>query len=170
MARNFGGKRMAKHWDNIASNIISAISTDTTFVQAGTISSDLPFTVLRILGGWSYGPGAVNVINDAAGITCAIGVFSTDAVALGGTAMPDPENEPGYPWLYWKSVLFQQTKAQQHSDGDIRMADRFEINVKSMRKVKPRESVAMVFQYNNVNGAPTVDIVSQACRCLVATG
>ena len=169
MARNFGGgKRMAKHWHSLGSNILNATSADVTGLVANFLSDDEPFTVLRILGSWGYGPGVVNVINDTAALTYAIGVFSSDAVAVGGTAVPDPEDEPGYPWLYYKSVLFEQTIAAQDSGGDPRISRFFDINVKSMRKIKPRESLAIVFQFRDINGALLVHFNAECCRVLVA--
>ena len=168
MARNFSGKRMVKNWRSFNTTITQSIAADVTGVVAGNVGLDELFTVLRILGSWHYGPGGVNVVNDAAAISVGIGLVSSDAAALGGTAMPDPEDESDYPWLYFKTVQFVQTIAQQHSDGDPRMAGRFEIDVKSMRKVKPRESLVTVFQYRNINGNPTVDLSFPRARVLIA--
>jgi len=163
-----GGHRMVKSWQSMGTNIIQSVSADVTGIVSGVVNNDHAFTVLRILGEWSFGADSVNVIDDTAAITVGVGVFSTDAATLGGTALPDPEDEPEYPWLYWKSALFEQTVAQQHSGGDPRIARVYEIDVKSMRKVKPRESLAMVFQYRDINGAPGVNIVMSRSRVLIA--
>ena len=167
MARGVRGARMHKQWNSVGTNVIHAVSADITSVVAGSTTDDSPFTVLRVIGEVMFGPGAVNVIDDAAAITFALGVLPTDVVA-GNANLPDPEDEPDYPWLWWSIHFFAQSVAMQETGGDPRMAARIPFDVRSMRKVKSRESLVWVFQYRDINGAPTVDIVPGKARVLMA--
>ncbi len=160
--------RARKKWGEIGTNVINAISADGTFITGTGLSGSDPFTVLRMIGEFMFGPGAVNVIDDVAAISFGIGVFSNDAFTLGGTAMPDPEAEPNFPWLFWSTHIFHQTIAQADATADPRMALRRSFDVRSMRKIKPREILGQVIQYRDINGAPTVDIVFGKTRVLQA--
>ena len=170
MADRVRGPRKPKFWSFIGTNITNAVSANSTlvlganFAMAGTDT----LTVMRMIGGYLIGPGAANVLADSAAITIAIGIFSTDAVTVGGTALPDPEDEPGYPWLFWASHLFETTVAQQDSTADPRMAIRRSFDIKSMRKMKPRETLTFVMQFRDINGAPTMNIVAERTRVLFA--
>ncbi len=163
------GTRMNKRWNKLGTNIAQSVSADVTGVVAGSFSYEEPFTVLRIMGEYQIFPSAVNVIDDQCAWTLGIGVFSTDAVTLGGTAMPDPEDEAEFPWLFWASHTMTMQVAQQHSNGDPQMALRRTYDVKTMRKVKPRETVVQVFQFRDIQGAPTYDLVFGRARILIAT-
>ena len=170
MADRIRGPRQSKEWVHIGTNIINQISADGTFVGASAFTADRPLTVLRMIGEYQISQGAVNVIQDTAAVTVAIGVFSADAVTLGGTAMPDPEDETAYPWLFWASHFMTQQIAAQNSDGDPQMSIRRTFDIRSMRKMKTRESLTYVFQYRDVSGAPTINIVLGRARVLIGKG
>ncbi len=103
---------------------------------------------------------------DEARVTVGIGQFSTDAVALGATAMPDPDDEPGFPWLYQMSHPFFYNSTSV-VDAQAGLSVRRTIDIRSMRKIKPRESIGWVTQYVDVTGAPPLQIVVGKMRVLV---
>ena len=166
MARNFGsGARMRKSWTQILSTQ-AAITTDGT-LGAGVIDFSVPTTVLRMIGEYGVTPTSSPVAGDDMIFTCAIGVVSTDASTLGATALPDPTNEPEYPWLYYGShgMFFPGTEADPSSTGG---SFRQSFDVHSMRKIKPRESLAMIIQSSST-GAPPIRFYAGVTRVLVGT-
>ncbi len=165
--RHGGFTRQRKHWVSMGTNITQQVSADVTGLVSGQVNRSSPFTVLRMIGEYSIGPGAVNVINDQCAWGLGIGVVSKDAADLGGTAMPDPIDEPDYPWLFWANHVLEMPVAQQDSLGDPRMVIRREYDVKSMRKIKVREALAQIFQFKDINGAPTFDLTWGITRVLI---
>jgi len=168
MATRVVTARKVKAWGHIGTNVIQQVSADVTGTVAVNLNRGSPFTVLRMIGEYAIFPGAVNVVDDMCAVSLGIGVFSLDAVTLGGTAMPDPEDEPQYPWLFWASHLFKQSIAAQNTDGSPAMGLRRAFDVRTMRKVARGQALAMVFQYRDISGAPTYDIAFERTRVLFA--
>ena len=160
------GQRMQKHWHQLNGTVF-AFTVDATALL-GSLALDGPFTVLRMLGEYIIGPTSAPVAADRAEISCGIGVVSSDAAAVGATAMPDPRDEADFPWLFWASheLLFPTTTADPSA---LVSSVRRTFDIKSMRKLKPRESLVFVAQYVDKGGAPPVSIVSAVTRILVAT-
>ena len=167
MARQFrSNTRMVKAWDGMAGQA-NAITASSTFLASGLLNFAEPFTILRMLGEYTIGPTSAPAALDNADVTIGIGVVSTDAATLGATALPDPADEPEFPWLYWAShdFFFAGTGAQPA----IEVAGlRRSFDIKSMRKVKPRESLIVVGQYTDRVGAPPLQINVQQTRVLLA--
>ena len=167
MARNFG-PRAKKRWAGMGTAITQSVSADVTGIVAGFVEDVDPTTVLRIIGEYTIGPGGVNVVNDQCVWILGIGVFSKDAVTVGGTVMPDPEDEAGFPWLFWAQHIMVMQVAQQDSQGDPLMALRRSYDIRSMRKIGSREVLAQVFQFRDISGAPTYDLSWGVNRVLLA--
>ncbi len=162
--RNFGGRRMAKHWHVIA-GLSQAFTVDSTKI-GGSLSLDGPWTVLRCLVEYIITPTSAPAALDDVTIAVALGVVSSDAVAVGPTAMPDPVAEPDYPWLYWASheFFFAGTDPESASAGaSIRRV----VDSRSMRKMKPRESLVWVAEYANTVGNPPIHLGIGQTRVLV---
>ena len=166
MADRGRGSRMSKEWSNTLA-VSQGFTTNSTALL-GFLSVNVPATVLRILGEYTLGPTAASTAADRACITVGIGVVSSDAVELGSTAMPDPEDEPNFPWLYWASHPFHYVDSSLESG--LQRMHRRSFDVRSMRKMKPRESLAVVAQYTDINGVPAMRIESGPFRVLIATG
>ena len=167
MADRFRGPRMAKHWHVIPGVSIS-LTGDATFAGGG-LSLDGPFTVVRMLGEYIVSSDEVApVANDEADVCCAIGVVSSDAFAVGASAMPDPVAEPDYPWLFWASHPMFFPNSSLEGSGASRSVRR-SFDIRSMRKMKPRETLAMVIQYADTAGVPPLQFAAAQTRVLVAT-
>ncbi len=170
MANFRGGPRMRKHWLPLQ-GAVSAITGSST-VLFGTQSPQDAFTVLRMLGSYIIGPTASVVALDAVTIGMGIAVVSTDAAVLGSSAMPDPIGEPEYPWLYWAEHDFYFTRAGGVTNtstlpgigGELRQS----FDIRSMRKIKPQESLVFVVEYANIAGNPGMRVATSATRVLVA--
>ena len=166
MANQFRPKRMAKRWDALA-GICDDFTAGETFLGSGSLNFDEAWTVMRMMGEYVLSPTSAPAVGDRAVVTIAIGVFSTDAIALGFSAMPDPNGEPSFSWLYY------QTHALSFSSVDPESASaaasvRYNFDVKTMRKIKPREGLTVVGQYVDVNGAPPITYCMGSIRVLVA--
>ena len=93
-------------------------------------------------------------------------MVSTDAATLGATAMPDPLGEVDYSWLYWADHTFSYpgtAVSGLEPFGSLRKS----FDVRSMRKMKPRESLIMVVQYADSSGAPPLTFFAASTRVLI---
>jgi hypothetical protein len=156
---------MPKHWDSIGSGVPTAFTADSTAINAGLLAFDEAWTVIRMIGEYIIRPGGTIALADTAMIGVGIGVFSTDATAT--TAVPEPIDEPGYPWLYWKVHAFAFEGTDKDAAPGVNWV-RQSFDIRSMRKVKPRESLGMVGQYLDNNGTPPLDLTFGVTRVLVA--
>ncbi len=158
--------RMTKEWNGIPGG--TAIFTTNATAILGSLASLVANTVLRAIGEYVIAPTVAPAAADHCIVTVALGVVSTDAAALGATAMPDPFDEPEYPWLYWANHDLFFGDASMES-GSAAASVRREFDVHSMRKLKPGQSCALVAQYVDVAGAPPVTLSMGQVRTLFAT-
>ncbi len=163
MARNFGTQRKAKLWAGIPTTLLG-LTADNTFL-GGSLAFTSPQTVLRMLGEYVIGPASAVVAGDDVEITVALGKVSTDAFALGASAVPDPNGEPEYPWLYWKQHVFTFPTTSgdpSAATGSVRQS----YDIKTMRKFTARESLVWVINYGDLGGAPPMTLVLGQTRVL----
>ncbi len=162
-------RRKDKIWSGIGSGANSFATNATSLLVAVSFGTDHSTTIMRILGNWFVQPtpGGTIAALDNAEIALAIGVVSSDAAALGLTAMPDPITDEGYPWLYWKSFFCELDSADTTSPGNNPgHSHYFDIDVKSMRKIKPNESLVVVAQYLDNVGTPFMTVHFSGARIL----
>ena len=168
MARQVNTPRRRKQW----TSLLGGGPLNFTAVGSGGISNlafgDGGNTILRMMGEYIITSVPMPVAADGCVITAAIGIFSTDAVTAGvSTAFPDFTAELEYPWLYWASHAFAFETADVDSNaaaGQIRHT----FDVRSQRKVSPRQSLAWVFEYGNFAGNPAMNVWAGATRVLLA--
>ncbi len=161
------GSRMAKHWHSIAAVSLGLTADGTSL--GGALALDGPWTVIRHIGGYVICQFSAPVANDEVTITVGCGVVSSDAFAAGAGSVPDPAGEPDYPWLYWKAHDFFYSTTDPQSGGADSGSVRVDFDSRSMRKLKPRESLIWVVEYGNIVGAPIMKVQLQQSRILVAT-
>jgi len=168
MSNGRRGARMTKQWFSIPGTAID-LGADATALL-GFTSQGIPSTVLRMLGEYVIIPTSAPVAGDEATVTLGIGVVSNDAATLGSAAMPDPADEAEYPWLYWAShaLIYNGTLEESALAGS---SLRHSFDVKSMRKMKPQESLAFIAQIDSVGsgGQPPLTIGVGVTRILIAT-
>ncbi len=169
MARNFRPARKDKLWSSLD-------AFQSTHTANGTIiGSSLAFaqsrTVLRMIGSFLVMPQNNVAAADSATLTLGIGRVSSDAAALGSTAMPDPNDQPEFPWLYWASRSLRFLITATPSTGqELAGYASVDFDIRTMRKVKAGESIAVVSQYVDVTGTPSLTLVWSGCRVLLTEG
>ena len=156
---------MRKHWLSIGGGAVELTANSITLVNS--VLFEDAFTVLRMLGGFVINPTIAPSLGDRALVTVGIGVVSDAAVAVGSTAMPGPLTEAAFPWLYWEVVpmSFPSTAIDPSS---VTASARIKFDIRSMRKIKPEESVVVVVEYANSTGNPPLSIFVGNTRVLVA--
>ncbi len=161
MADRSRGPRQRKHWHSLGTLARANFTTDATAILGSFVSSDGdPFTVLRMIGQGLVSPtgSGTFVASDTAIVTVALGIVSADAIALGLTAMPDPDSEPEYPWLYWHTTFTNFEGSADAPGQELAMTDRFTIESRAMRKVGPRQGLVAVAQYVDASGTPPLSV------------
>ena len=165
MAHGFTrGQRQRKHWHDLPATLINLTASSTG--AGGAFATVDPFTVLRMIGEYVIGPTSAPTALDACRVSVAIGVVSSDASAAGAASLPDPQDESDYPWLFWADHPFFFPVADADPDS-APTAVRRTFDIRSMRKIKPRESLQVVFQYGNITGDPPITVVMGQTRFLV---
>ncbi len=157
--------RRVKEWAGLpqASN---AFTSSTTAI-IGDLAFTEPSTVLRMIFEYGLFSTAAPVALDAAHVSFGMAVVSTDAAAVGGTALPDPRTEPEFPWLFWAEHIYRaQSTALEDAEGMTVV--RRSVDIHSMRKIKPRESLVFVAQYVDGGGTPPVTAFHESVRILLA--
>ena len=166
MSNGRHGPRRSKEWTSIL-GFDTAFTSDGTSVTAG-FTPGQAVTILRMIGEYSIIPLNAPVATEISTITVGIGVVSADAFALGSAAMPDPGGEPEFPWLYWAAHKFQYSNVStdpSQAGGSVRRS----FDIRSMRKMKPRETLAFITQYGQQAGTVDLRISAGQTRVLVAT-
>lgn len=163
------GARQRKEWKSLGAGGI-----DATLSSAGNnLMVNNPFgepcTILRIIGEVTVSFAVQTLVaGDAANITMGIGIVSSDAATVGSTAMPDPVSDPGFPWLWWYSTQLRNMSVTTESlFADGAGYARIRVESKAMRKVSPSESLVVVAEWTDINGAPIVNVDWAGARFLV---
>ncbi len=168
MGDRFRGRRQEKDWVALPSVSVDFTGDNSTGVVELAFSSSI--TVLRMLGEYVIAPTSAGgiVAGDDARIAIGIGLVSTDAFAA-TTALPDPAGEPEYPWLYWAqhSFLYPVAGATAADSVGLAGAVRKSFDIRSMRKFKAGQSLALVAQYVNVTGDPALTFGLSRTRVLI---
>ena len=161
-----GGRRMAKQWVALAATPLALTASATAI--GGSLVATEAFTVLRMIGEYIISPTSAPTAGDQTRVIVGIGVVSADALAVGASAMPDPGAEAEYPWLYWADHPFFFNSTALGGSGDGPIEGRYEYDIKSMRKLKPREALVLVVEYSNITGNPPLTFISGQTRVLTA--
>jgi len=168
MARHRDSRgRMPKHWDKLSFLTPQDFTASSTSSTAG-LGLDEAWTVIRLMGEYTIIPTAAPVAGDAMNFGVGIAVVSADAFAVAaGAALPDPAVDLNYPWLYnaVHAFHFGTTSVDPQSAGG---SLRHSFDVKSMRKIKPQETLCIIFQYVDAVGTPPMTVMQGAVRVLIA--
>jgi len=168
VARGHRGRTIDyKGWLGIAALDAPSITTATTS-KGASLAFTAPATILRCRGYVQANFDATQQIADTMGIAFGLGIVSSDAVAAGAGSLPDPFGDADYPWLWWQSMFLRsEIAAGVHAWG--LSAQRIDVDTKAMRRVKPGQSLVMVFETATVVGAPVTAITVGFMRVLIGT-
>ena len=162
MARNFTPRyqRKEKLWaaTNLGGSV--AITGNSTNLLGSFLNFATSDTVMRIRGHYFIALGATVAALDEALISIGIGVVSTDAAVVGSSAMPDPGEEPNFPWIWYDlhRVFSPFAVDGTGSDDSGVTIHRGTVDSKAMRKLKSGQSMVVVVQYQDANGTPPVKV------------
>jgi len=113
-------------------------------------------TIVRIRGGFDiWLEAAVSVGDGYNPVAVGIGIVSSDAFAIGATAMPGPLSDPEWDWMwvgYIGGLVGESTTEVFQGMG----FHRFDIDTKAMRKIHPNEVVFGMLELGTEQGAATV--------------
>ncbi len=93
--------RRRKEWSGLPGTIF-ALTSDSTTAGGILAFAGSGNTILRMMGGYVIGPTSAPAAVDRVVLTVAMGIVSSDAASAGSASLPDPADEPEYPWLYWR--------------------------------------------------------------------
>ncbi len=158
---------MRKGWLPINGSTVVMTANGTTL--GNFVDFTGPGTILRMIGEYIITSTGAITAADAARISVGIALLSSDALAAGSASVPDPGEEPEYPWLYWKDHPMRWAKALSTTiSGDSTAAVvRAVYDIRSMRKFKEREGLGFVVQYTDLAGTPPVTLIAGKTRVLV---
>ncbi len=153
-----------KRWEVIPSIVLAGSSTPQTLL-GGSIAFTEARTIVRCRASIATsidGP----TISDQCRFIIGLGIVSTDAFAVGSTAMSDPNGDADYPWLWWYQSQLQ-SQVNVANDAALSAAERITVDSKAMRKVKPWQSLVWVVAYEQTNASPVADIMIGITRVLI---
>ena len=108
-------------------------------------------------------------IADTFQVGIGLGLFNSDAFAVGVTALPGPISDAGFSWVYHDLVTFGPASTATESNEALTQNIQIEIDSKSMRKFRDNQTLGWVTEGNIMNGGGTFDI-SLSARHLFLLG
>ena len=154
-----------KQWTFIPGGSFDFTAAGTTG-GPGSLGFTQPGTILRIRGLVRVAFLVTGITaDDEANVVFGIALVSTDAAAS-STSLPDPSQEPEYPWL-WYGEAIMYSPNQDFSDPMIQLE--LPIDSKAMRKFKPGQSLIPVAQYVDTQGTPGLRVIYSQIRVLIGT-
>ncbi len=152
-SRSPGIGRQRKHWEGTIPTPL-ALTAAGTFIWS-SLGINSPVTILRCIGELLINLDETSVAGDEVQITAGIAIVSADAFSVGASALPDPEEDPEFDWLWWYPTFLAAPDASESSHSG---ASRIRVDSKAMRKVKPSQNLIGVVQYKDITGLPAVQV------------
>ena len=161
------GPRMQKDWSELVSAFVDLTADGTSLVNF--IQPGVSATVIRMIGEYFLAPtpGGTFAAADEVEIVIGIGVVSEAARIAGGAALPNPHTDVGYPWLYRASHMFQSEDTSPSPSGFAQALLR-QFDIRSMRKMKAKESLCTIVNYTDNAGTPPYTLGWGSTRVLFA--
>ena len=168
--RSGGRKIDFKQW-NAAPGLISSIGSDATILGGG-LAFTFPATLLRFRGYVSAMLDETQQVGDLIVVTFGLAIITSDAFTAGSGSVPDPATEPEFPWIWWKEMRLDSFATLTTAIGPAGYgpaSQRYEVDSKAMRKIKPGETLCMIIQTTNAAGAPATLLDIGQLRVLIGT-
>jgi len=159
-----GKKIDFKSWSDLLGITLTTNAAAT--ILGTSLAFAIPATILRMRGNILLNFDAA-ADNSRQNIGIGIGIISSDAFAAGVASVPDPLAESDYPWLWWTVMPLVNDLQIAGESLQVCVAARVEIDSKAMRKVKPGQSLAVIYQ---TSAAVTATNIQQGnIRVLIGT-
>ena len=155
-----------KSWVTIPAAVNNTGSATT--ILGGSLAFDQAMTILRCRGHVQASMDPTKQVADTIACTFALGVASSDAVAVGAGSLPDPVENADYPWLWWGDMFLRCHKTLGEEAWGL-TAQHMVVDTKAMRKMKPSESLFWVVQTATIAGAPNTFVDFGLTRVLIGT-
>ena len=131
-----------------AAQTVGAVSVGAIVGQA--------FTIVRLRGTYTVHMDT-GAIGDGQLVGLGLAVVSEDAFTVGGAgSMPSPIDDAGFPFI-WHRLFMLQASTATESDDSFTANERGEIDSKAMRKMKPGQVLAFIWDGIILAGSPTTD-------------
>jgi len=108
-------------------------------------------------------------IGDLMMVGLGLGVYSSDAFAVGSTAMPGPLSDADYDWIWHQVFTFGPAFSATEDGNDIGENLVIEVDSKAMRKIKPNQAIGWIAEGDILSGGGTFDF-SVVSRMLFKLG
>ena len=168
MARGRGRTIDFKEWRLLA-GASQSISTDGTRLGSAVLGFDAPGTILRVrTPDILFSFDQTQQVGDSMILGLGLALMSSDAVAAGATAFPDPATEFEYPWLWWGQWQLRSTVAAGINNLGTSVI-RTSADTKAMRRFKPSMSLLWVVEATGTTGAVVTSIDVGSSRVLIGT-
>jgi len=110
-------------------------------------------TILRTRGRVNLSlTAAVAAVTDRCRVTAGIAIVSSDAVTLGATALPEPETDRSFPWMWWDTWWVQSSSTATPPVIPAQGVYNEVVDVKSMRKVRVDQAIALIVEVSFLTG------------------
>jgi len=165
--------RRRKSWDSFTGSVLTLTANGTSIGSAALSFAESGRTIMRVLAdiNVSFHTAVSITASDSADITCGLAIVTADAFSAGAGSLPDPEDEPNFPWLMWKHINIYAFLAETSTQPFIPAGDasfRWEVDSRVMRKMRAGEALVWVVQYVDITGTPSVSVRVGTTRVLVA--
>ena len=101
-------------------------------------------------------------IGDVIQVAVGLGIYSSDAFAVGSTALPGPITDADYDWIWHNVMTMGPAFSATETGVDILSNKWVEVDSKAMRKLKPNQTVGWMLEALVLSGGGTVDIAVAA--------
>ena len=134
--------------------LVTVVGVAKAVGSVGIASGEAPVTLVRTRGRWQTNIAAV-AARGIDRIVFGMIVVSSDAFAIGVTALPGPISDPENDWIVWSPLMNSHgTDTAQ----DVEFNDRVELDSRGMRKLKLGDVLAVMFEVESDVAGTTWDI------------
>ncbi len=159
-------------WDSGPQRSLGSLSATgkAGFTTGVVLAQDSKATIVRIRGSILFQLTLATAAGDGMSGAVGLGIVSSDAFAVGTTAIPGPFSDPEWPGWMWHSFWHLNGVAAQSLGADVSRnsnADlRLEIDTKAMRKWSVGETLMGMFEIAVETGTAAVAVTADT-RVLV---
>ena len=151
-------RRRVMSWNgavvDLATVDVSAISFATIVSEA--ILEEYPTPTIVRIRGHMLCIADTTMTSGAFGMI-AIGIILVTRAALVAGAVPDPITDVGSEWMWYHTSTIGETTSSSVIGREI-VIDRFEVDTKAMRKVKPNEALVLVAKAVTCEGTTVANL------------